>query len=535
MKFSSRNRPVQPSSFCEIVLHAPPEQRQDCAVLTRSRLRNPHKLRKIPSLDFALPKNMTMMPLLSHLRWGWVLLLATLSTGADWDRFRGPNGSGIADATNLPEAFGLNQNLIWKTALPPGHSSPILSRDRIFLTSVDSEKLYLIAIDQQTGKIVWRRESPRVRTERLHKLNNPASATPASDGTQVYVFFGDYGLVCFRWDGREMWRTPLGPFSNVYGMGVSPIVVEDNVVLVVDQSRGSYIASFKKHDGSLRWKKLRPDAISGSSVPALYSEPGGRLQIIAPSSRRMESYDARTGEVLWHVTGLPGEMKSQPILDGSRIFVSGYSSPDNEAGNIRPVPSFEEGLAAEDADQDGFVSREEAKDKRAKNAWQFIDLNNDGKLDREEWDKYRALMTSENALLAYRLGGSGDLTTSNFLWKYQRAIPQLPSMVVYQGILYMISDAGILTTLDPVTGRVFKQGRLRGVPGSYLASIVAADGKIFVASQSGVVAVLKAGGDQELLSTNNLDEDIFATPAIDAKRIFIRTVSALYCFGTRKG
>jgi outer membrane protein assembly factor BamB len=95
----------------------------------------------------------------------------------------------------------------------------------------------------------------------------------------------------------------------------------------------------------------------------------------------------------------------------------------------------------------------------------------------------------------------------------------------------MISDSGILTTLDPTTGQVFKQSRLRGVPGSYLASIVAADGKIFIASQSGIVAVLNAGGDQELLSANNLDEDIFATPAIDRNRIFIRTVGALYCFG----
>jgi len=460
--------------------------------------------------------------------------LAALSTGSDWDRFRGPNGSGIAEATGLPEAFGPNQNLIWKTLLPPGHSSPILSRDRIFLTGVEKEKLYLIAMERRTGRIIWRRESPRVRTERLHKLNSPASATPASDGTQVYVFFGDYGLVSYGWDGREIWRTPLGPFSNVYGMGVSPIIVEDNVVLVVDQLRESYIAAFKKADGHLCWKKLRPDAISGSSVPTLYREPGRQQQIIAPSNYRMESYDAQTGEVVWYVTGLPGEMKSQPILDGSHLFVSGYAWPDNEAGNIRPVPSFEEDLAAEDTNTDGFIARDEARDARAKAAWQFIDLNTGGKLDRAEWDKYRTMMSSENALLAYRLSGSGGRTTASLLWKYQRAIPQVPSMVVYRDVLYMISDAGILTTLDPASGLVLKQGRLRGVSGSYLASIVAADGKIFVASQSGIVAVLKAGGEQELLSTNNLDEDIFATPAIDDKRIFIRTVSALYCFGTRE-
>lgn len=530
-----RSKAGSASSACltaAVLLRAPPVV-ATVAVDTRWQLRRERKLRKILSFDLVLAVENKRTSVLPHLRWSWVLLLATLSTGADWDRFRGPNGSGVTEATGLPEVFGPNQNLIWRTSLPPGHSSPILSRDRIFLTSVDKKKLYLVALDRQTGRIVWRRESPRNRAEHLHKLNSPASATPASDGERVYAFYGDYGLVCYGWDGRVRWRTPLGPFSNVYGMGVSPIVAGDNVVLVVDQSRDSYIAAFKKRDGSLRWKKLRPDAISGSSAPALYRDSRGRLQIIAPSSHRMDAYDVGTGEVLWYVTGLPGEMKSQPILDGSHIFVNGYASPDNEAGNIRPVPSFEEGLASEDSNRDGFVAKDEARDARAKAAWQFIDLNTDGKLDREEWVKYRALMTSENALLAYSLGDSGDLTASNFLWKYQRAIPQLPSMVVYQGVLYMISDAGILTTLDPTTGNVFKQGRLRGAPGSYLASIVAADGKIFIASQSGVVAVLKAGGDQELLSANNLDEDIFATPMIDKNRIFIRTVAALYCFGAK--
>ena len=451
--------------------------------------------------------------------------------GADWDRFRGPNGSGIADATSLPAVFGHDKNLIWKTPLPPGHSSPILSRDRIFLTAVENDKLYLIAMDRRTGRVVWRRQSPRARTERLHKLNNPASATPAADGKQIYTFFGDYGLVCYDWHGGEKWRTSLGPFSNVYGMGVSPILVGDDVVLVVDQSLDSYIAAFKKTNGALRWKTMRPDAISGSSVPALHRDSRGRLQIIAPSSRRMNAYDAGSGDVLWYVTGLPGEMKSQPVLDGPRLFVNGYASPDNEAGNIRPVPTFEEALVMEDTNRDGFIAKDEARDVRAKAAWQFIDLNMDGKLDREEWGKYRALMASENALLAYSLAESGFPATPKLLWKYQRAIPQLPSIVVYQGVLYMISDSGILTTLDPTTGQVFKQSRLRGAPGSYLASIVAADGKIFVASQSGVVAVLKAGGEQELLSANNLDEDIFATPAIGRSRIFIRTVGALYCFG----
>ena len=469
-----------------------------------------------------------------YLNWSCYLLLAVLGSDGEWDRFRGPNGSGISEATRLPSAFGPGANQIWRTPLPLGHSSPILSHDRIFLTGVENEKLYLIALDRRTGRIIWQRESPRAREERLHKLNNPASATPASDRTQVYAFFGDYGLVCYNKAGRERWRTPLGPFSNVYGMGVSPIVVGDNVVLVVDQSRDSYIAAFKKTNGALRWKTPRPAAVSGCSVPVLYRDSRGRLQIIAPSSQRMEGYDAETGEVLWYVIGLPGEMKSQPVLYGSHIFVNGYAWTHNEPGNIRPVPTFEAGLMADDKNSDGFIARDEVRDARAKEAWPFIDLNSDGKLDRGEWDKYRALMASENALLAYSLRDSEPHMAPKLLWKYQRAIPQLPSIVVYRGVLYMFSDAGILTTLDPSSGRIFKQGRVRGASGSYLASIVAADGKIFLASQSGIVAVLKAGGEQELLRINNLDESIFATPAIDDKRIFIRTVSALYCFGMRE-
>ena len=106
-------------------------------------------------------------------------------------------------------------------------------------------------------------------------------------------------------------------------------------------------------------------------------------------------------------------------------------------------------------------------------------------------------------------------------------------MVLYRGVIYMINDSGVLTTLDAKTGEVFKQARLRSVSDKYFASPVASDGKIFIASESGVVAVLKAGGDQELLAANKLDEDIHATPAIADGRIYVRTVSSLYCFGEK--
>src|SRR5258706_15912168 len=142
-------------------------------------------------------------------------------------------------------------------------------------------------------------------------------------------------------------------------------------------------------------------------------------------------------------------------------------------------------------------------------------------------------MAAENSLMAVRLGGHGDVTTTNIEWKFHKSIPQLPSTLLYRGVLYMINDAGVLTTLDPATGTAHKQARLRGVSDRYYASPVAADGKVFIAAHSGNVAVLKAGAEQELLATNAMGEEIFATPAIADGRLYVRTVAALYCFGEK--
>ena len=163
------------------------------------------------------------------------LALPVLSPAADWPRFRGPNGAGVADSPALPDSIGPDKHVIWKTALPPGHSSPVISGDRIFVTAFEGDKLVTIALDRANGKILWRREAPRDRHEKLDAQNSPSSPSPAADGRNVYVFFPDYGLLSYTFDGKERWRTPLGPFDNMYGMGVSPILAGDKVVLICDQ------------------------------------------------------------------------------------------------------------------------------------------------------------------------------------------------------------------------------------------------------------------------------------------------------------
>jgi outer membrane protein assembly factor BamB len=462
-----------------------------------------------------------------------VIALTVSGSATDWPRFRGPNGAGVSETSSLPTEFGPEKNLIWRVALPPGHSSPILAGGRIFLTAYQGDRLLTFSLDRSSGEILWRREAPRDRKEPLDTRNSPASPTPVSDGKNIYAFFGDYGLVSYGLDGNERWRTPVGPFTNVYGMGVSPVLVDDKVVLVCDQSKGSFIAAFGQKDGKLRWKTPRPEALSGHSTPGVIRDASGRSLILAPSSFRMDAYSAETGESVWFLHGLASEMKSLPIVDGETIYINGYNTPENDPGKQVAIAPFEDVLKQNDANKDGKISKEEAPDQRTKTLFKFLDLNNDGLLDADEWKTYAAAMGAENSLMAIKAGGRGDVTTTNVKWKYQRAIPQLPSLVLYRGVLYMINDGGVLTTLNPATGEVYKQARLRASSDRYFASPVAADGKVFIAANSGVVAVLKAGGDQELLAANSLDEEIYATPAIADGRIYIRTAAALYCFGEK--
>jgi outer membrane protein assembly factor BamB len=126
------------------------------------------------------------------------------------------------------------------------------------------------------------------------------------------------------------------------------------------------------------------------------------------------------------------------------------------------------------------------------------------------------------------------VTESHFRWRYQKALPNAPSPLFYQDVVYLMKEGGILTSLDPKTGQVLKQGRLSEAPGDYYASPVGADGKLFTLSEEGKVTVLKAGGDWEVLATHDFDDLCYATPAIASGRIYLRTRGMLYCFGNQE-
>ena len=444
-----------------------------------------------------------------------------------WSRFRGPNGSGVSTSTRLPAEFGPETNVVWKTELPFGHSSPALTRDRVFLTGARGEHLVTICLDRRTGKILWEREAPRSRVEKLDTRNGPAGPTPATDGTNVYVFFADFGLLSYDMEGRERWRLPLGPFNNLYGMGASPVLVGDTVVLACDQNTDSFIIAVAQRDGRVRWRTARPEAHSGHSTPILYRPAGGAAQLLVPGSFLLTSYAAATGEKLWWVRGLSFELKSTPVVSGDTLYINGFGTPQNQPGAHPAIPAFEE-IARQYADATGKVTLTTLPNGRARS---WIDLDGNQDVSPGEWEYYRAAMASENGMLAIRLGGRGDVTDTNVRWKYHKSVPQLPSPLIYRNVLYMVNDGGIVTTLNPETGAEMGQGRLKGAIAPYYASPVAADGKVYMASETGKVAVLAPGGGLEPIVVNDLHDDIYATPAISDGRIYLRTRGWLYCFG----
>jgi outer membrane protein assembly factor BamB len=449
----------------------------------------------------------------------------------DWSRFRGPNGSGISTAVNVPIEFGPSQNLIWRLPLPPGHSSPILQGDRIYLTGFRGDALVTIAIDRSTGRLLWERAAPQVKTKVVDKRNNPASPSPAVEENGIYVFFPDFGLLAYDGSGKELWNMPLGPFNNIYGMGASPVIVGDLLVLACDQSIGSYVMAVDKRTGHVRWKTDRPEAKSGHSTPIVWRGADGKDQILLPGSFLLTAYDAATGRKLWWVGGLSFEMKSTPVIGGDTIYVNGYGAPVNDPGNKVTVPAADAVWKTADADANGVLSKPEFPKFTPAFWFDVADLDVNGSLTRDEWAYYRAALDSENGMLAIRLGGSGDMSDQAIRWKYQRSVPQLPSPLLYSGILYMVNDNGIVTMLNPDTGALIKQGRLTGAAGPVFASPIAADGHIFFVTEAGAVVVVEPDGNLTVKVVNDLGEDSYATPAFADGRIYVRTTKALYAFG----
>jgi outer membrane protein assembly factor BamB len=430
-------------------------------------------------------------------------LLATICVAAgaslsaqNWPAFRGANAAGTADGK--PTAVKWNvpagENVAWKTPVDGiAVSSPIVWGDRVFVsTAIGSDPKQgirtgqygdvepvadaskhtwkLVALDKATGKVVWEKiaHEGTPKTKR-HSKSSQATSTPVTDGKVVIVSFGSEGLYAYDFSGKQLWKKDLGILNSgwffdpdyEWGFGSSPIIYRNMVIMQVDIQRGSFIAAFDTATGKEIWRTQR-DEIPSWSTPSILEGASGKAEIVTQATNFTRGYDAETGKELWKYSGNSEIAIPTPIMGpGFIVITNGYRG-------VQPI-------------------------------------------------------------VALKPGATGDITLkpgetkSEFIaWSMTRGGPYIPTPVIYQDQLYVIQGNGVLQAYKVATGERLYQERLGGTGGSFSASLVAADGKIYATSEDGDVFVVKAGPTYELLSKNPVGEILMATPAISDGLIIFR-------------
>ena len=255
------------------------------------------------------------------------------SPGAEqqWPRFRGPDGQGITRTHNLPTTWSETENIVWRTPLPGnGNSSPIIWNQRIFLTSSgeSGKERSLHCLDRKDGKLLWTRTVPDHDVEpNVRDKNGYASATPITDGERVIAFFGNGGLVCYDFEGKPLWHFPMPEFQTTWGTGASPLLYEDQVILVHDQNKAdSLLLALDKRSGKLLWRHTRPKAM-GWATPVVV-RVGDRDELVYPGGTTVKGYDPRSGKELWSVGGATVEVVPSVLVGKDTIYsASGRQGP----------------------------------------------------------------------------------------------------------------------------------------------------------------------------------------------------------------
>ena len=461
---------------------------------------------------------------------GFLLIVTGHRADAQWAQFRGPNGVGVDSSTGYPVEFSPTKNMAWKATIPYGQSSPVVMGTRLYGTASAGEQLITFCLDTRTGRELWRREVQRARVQGAYKANDPASPTPAADESGVVAFFPELGLVAYDNGGKERWRYALGPFKNFYGMSGSPIIAGGLVLLVCDQVSGSFVIALDRATGRLRWKTDRPGASIGWATPMIFRPDATRTELIVLGTTRLDAYDLASGASRWWLPLASDGSMGTPVVHGDTLMIS--TQGRNEAW----LPTFAAVLAKYDKDKDARLSLEEF---RADADWGehfgWIDESEDQTITLEEWNKARDYGLGDWGAFAVQPGNArGQLKADAVRWRFQKNIPYIPAPLLYQGVFYMVKNGGIITALDPVTGKLLKQGRSPNALGEYYASPVAADGKVFLASTEGKLTVLKAGAEWEVLAVNDMGDEIGATPALVNGRIYVRTHGTMYCFSASR-
>lgn len=411
--------------------------------------------------------NTRLLPLCLALGFGAVA--SPQSHGQDWTRFRGPNGSGLGQAPNLPAVFS-EADFNWKTELPgTGHSSPVIWGDRIFLTSAapGSARRIVSAVNAKDGKILWSKEY-ETPAFRQHADNSYASSSAAVDAERVYVWWGateGSALVALdQKSGKEVWKHDLGSFSAQHGPGTSPVVVEGSVLLNFDQEQPeSFLLCLDAATGKVRWKTPHAGTTSSASTPCIRPTAGGRSEVILISrTNGMTAVDVATGKVNWE---LPGVMQR-------RCVASPIITP---AGLI--VAQCGEGQ-------------------------------------------------SESFVVAVKPGAPGQKPEK--VYEVVRAGGYVPTPLAVGDLLFLWKENGLVTCLRAATNEQLWSER---VEGPFYGSPVNTNGRLYNITRRGELVVLGAGEKFEKIARIPLGEGSFSTPAISGGKMYLRTFSHLISVG----
>ncbi len=442
--------------------------------------------------------------------------------------FRLDGGVASGDERPLPDGFDSKGSLQWKRELPPGNSTPCIFGDRIYLTTHHDKELATVALDRASGKVLWKQLAPAKKLESFHPVGSPASCSPACDGKRVYAFFGSFGLLCYDVDVKLLWSKPMGPFQDEFGASSSPVLIDGKIILNEDHDVDSFLIAVDQHTGKTVWRTARDGFTRSYSTPVVW-DINGTQQIVVAGALQLAAYGVKDGKKLWWVNGLSRIVDTTPVMANGLLYVASWTPGGDESERIS-MELFSEAAKNFDKNGDGKIAKGELPAGPVLTRFFRIDLNQDGALDEGEWKKHaRVFELAENVVMAVKPGGKGNVTDSHVVWRYRRGLPTVPSPLVYRGMVYMVKSSGIVTSLDASNGRVLKQGRTAG-RGNYYASLVAGDGKVYLASERGVVTVLQAGREWDTVSSHDFGERIMATPVLHAGSIYLRTDAALYCF-----
>ncbi|MBC7816646.1 MAG: PQQ-binding-like beta-propeller repeat protein [Planctomycetaceae bacterium] len=456
---------------------------------------------------------------------------ASASAAEVWSRFRGEGGSGRAAAgSKLPTEIGPDKHVLWKIELAPGHSSPVVFGDRIYVTAEKNKQLVTIALDRATGKTLWEKVAPHETLEAVHGIGSHAQCSPTTDGDRVVALFGSCGLFCYDRDGNELWKVPMGPFKNEFGAGSSPQIVDDRVIVCQDHDTDSFLAAYDKRSGSVLWRTDRAEFPRNYCTPLILTV-NGQKQIVVAATLRVVGYDFATGKELWTVRGISRMVSLSPFLtESGTLITGGWAAGGDESERISVQPFS---VIKTDLDKNGNGTLEESELPKGdiKQRFPQVDRNKDGSLTEAEYEYFRTLFEQgQNSIVAIKPGAQGEATETHLLWKQRKLVPFCSSPVAVGEFVFTVKDGGIFACLDLKNGKHIKQGRASGTD-DYYSSPVAADGKVFLIDEEGRLTVLSADPECRTLHTAEFGEKAFATPAIAGNRLYLRTNGHLYCFG----